>query len=298
MVVIPSTGTDMGTLGVFVGANSGTAGRMVQAVPERILAEYFGPWPAVDVDAAAGKVERAGAEYAGQYRSLRRSYTQLEKIFAAGALPITLTHDGYLQMRLGGPAMRFAAVGKDLFRQPDGDMTLAFLRDARGAISHVVTPIGTFERVGFFMSPQWLALTLGTVVFACIGILIAAALRRESVPAQSIAERRSAQVIASTAAAWIVFTVLIVAWVVLPFMNPAALDQFIYEYPQALLKLALAVGVVATGLSVLGIATLVPVWRERTWSIGRRLRHSVAVALFVGLVATLLQWNAIGFRYF
>jgi len=42
----------------------------------------------------------------------------------------------------------------------------------------------------------------------------------------------------------------------------------------------------------------VPVWRERTWSIGRRLRHSVAVALFIGFVATLLQWNAIGFRYF
>ena len=60
---------------------------------------------------------------------------------------------------------------------------------------------------------------------------------------------------------------------------------------------ALAVGVVATGLSVLSIATLVPVWRERTWPIGRRLRHTVAVGLFVALVATLLHWNVIGFRY-
>ncbi|HJY41861.1 MAG TPA: hypothetical protein VJ303_11510, partial [Steroidobacteraceae bacterium] len=64
------------------------------------------------------------------------------------------------------------------------------------------------------------------------------------------------------------------------------------------LKVTLAVGVVATGLSVLGLATLVPVWRERTWPIGRRLRHSAAVALFIALVATLLQWNAIGFRYY
>ena len=32
--------------------------------------------------------------------------------------------------------------------------------------------------------------------------------------------------------------------------------------------------------------------------IGRRLRHTAAVALFIGLVATLLQWNAIGFRYY
>ena len=295
MVVIPATGPDNGTLGVFVAANSGTAGRMVQAVPERILAEYFGQWPEAEVNVAQATPARVG-EYAGQYRSLRRSYTQLEKIFAIGTVPITATPDGSLMMRLGGPAMRFVAVGKDLFRQPDGDMTMAFLRDPRGAVSHVVTPVGTFERVGFFMSPQWLALTLGTGVAACIGILIAAALRRDPT-GQAIAERRSAQVITGTAAAWLVFMILIAAWL-LPFMAPGGQDQFIYNYPHALLKLSLAVGVVATGLSVLGIATLLPVWRERTWSIGRRLRHSVAVALFVGLVATLLQWNAIGFRYF
>ena len=116
-------------------------------------------------------------------------------------------------------------------------------------------------------------------------------------PAQSIGERRSAQVIVGTATAWLVFIGLALAWM-LPFMGPENQDQFIYGYPHPLLKVALAVGVVATGLSVLGLATLVPVWRERTWSIGRRLRHSVAVALFVALVATLLQWNAIGFRYF
>jgi CubicO group peptidase (beta-lactamase class C family) len=295
MVVIPSTGSDMGTLGVYVAANSGSAGRLVQALPEQILAKYFGPWPEAEVNAPVATA--AHGEYAGQYRSLRRSYTQLEKIFAAGTIPLTVTKDGYLTMRLGGPAMRFAAVGKDLFRQADGDMTIAFLRDGRGAISHAVTPFGTLERVGFFMSPQWLGLTLATVVIACLGILIAAALRRESVPPQTIAERRSAQVITCSAAAWIVFMVLMTAWV-LPFASPGGQDQFIYSYPHALLKVALAVGVVATGLSVLGIATLVPVWRERTWPIGRRLRHSVAVALYVGVVATLLQWNAIGFRYF
>jgi CubicO group peptidase (beta-lactamase class C family) len=296
MVVIPATDSAMGTLGVFVAANSAPAGRMVQAVPERILAKYFGPWPETEQTTPDGAAARA-SEYAGQYRPLRRSYTQLEKIFSVGTVPITVTRDGYLVINLGGLALRFVEVGKDLFRQPDGDMTIAFLRDERGAISHVVTPIGTFDRVGFFMSMQWLALTLVTVVFACIGILIAAALRREPVPPQTIAERRSAQVITSTATAWLVFIALTVAWV-LPFMSPGGQDQFIYSYPHSLLKVALAVGVVATGLSVLGIATLVPVWRERTWSIGRRLRHSVAVALFVGLVATLLQWNAIGFRYF
>jgi CubicO group peptidase (beta-lactamase class C family) len=296
MVTISAPDSPLGTFGVFVTANSGSATRMVQAVPERILAKYFPPQPEAEQSVPEGAAARA-TEYAGQYRPLRRSYTQLEKIFSVGAVPLTATKDGELVIRLGGPSLRLVEAGEDLFRQPDGDVTIVFLRDERGALSHVVTPVGTFERVGFFMSQQWLALTLTTTLLACIGILIAAALRRESAPPQSIAERRSAQVITATAAAWLAFIVLAAIWV-LPFMNPQAQDQFIYSYPQPLLKLALAVGVVATGLSVLGLVTLVPAWRERTWSIGRRLRHSVAVALFVVLVATLLQWNAIGFRYF
>jgi hypothetical protein len=301
MVVIPDTsdaaGTRPGTLGVFVVANSASGMRMVQAVPERILAEYFrqGARAAPDV-VREGAASRAH-EYAGQYRSERRSYTQFEKILSLAGVPVTATKDGDLIIKIGGPALRFVEVGDDLFRQVDGDATIAFVRDERGAITHAVTPIGAIERVGFFMSLQWFGLVLVVVLFTCVGVLIAAALRRESVPPQSTGERRSAQVITGTATAWLAFIVLLAAWV-LPFMAPAAQDQFVYGYPHPLLKVALAVGVVATGLSVLGIATLVPVWRERVWSIGRRLRHSAAVVLFIALVATLLQWNAIGFRYF
>lgn len=295
MVVTDDLG-DQGTLGVFVAANSAPAQRMVLAVPEQILAEYFRPWPRVEPTVAENAATRAH-EYAGQYRSTRRSYTQFEKIINLGAVPVTATQDGSLTIRIGGPELRLVEAGKDLFSQPDGDVTIAFLRDERGAISHVVTPIGEFERVGFFTSQQWLGLVLAATLFACIGILIAAALRREPVPPHSSGERRSAQVITGTATGWLLFIVLMIAWV-LPFATPQALDQFVYTYPQPMLKVTLAVGVVATGLSVLGIATLVPVWRERTWPIGRRLRHSAAVALFVALVATLLQWNAIGFRYY
>jgi cytochrome c oxidase assembly factor CtaG len=212
-------------------------------------------------------------------------------------VPVTATKDGSLTIQLGGPELRLVEVGEDLFRQPDGDVTIAFVRDERGAITYVMTPFGAFERVGFFMSQQWVALMLGTALLACIGILIAAALRREPVPPHSVGERRSAQVITGTAIAWLLFIVLVIAWV-LPFASPQAQDQFVYTFPQPLLKVALGVGVAATGLSVLGIATLVPVWRERTWPIGRRLRHCAAVALFIALVATLLQWNVIGFRYY
>jgi CubicO group peptidase (beta-lactamase class C family) len=283
MVVTNDLG-DRGNLGVFVAANSAPGVTLVQAVAEQILAKYFPPAPEAVLTVPEDGASRV-QEYAGQYRTARRSYTQFEKIINVGAVNVTATKDSHLVIKLGGPALRFVEIGKDLFRQPDGDATIAFVRDERGAISHLVTHIGTLERVGFFDSLQWLALLLVAVLLTCIGILVAAV------------RRRSADVLTGTAIAWLAFIVLILAWM-LPFAAPEAQDQFVYGYPHPLLKVALAIGVVATGLSVLGIATLVPVWRERAWPIGRRLRHTAAVALFVALVATLLQWNAIGFRYF
>jgi CubicO group peptidase (beta-lactamase class C family) len=295
--LVDQAGGEQGTLGVFIGANSATATNLVQTLPERILARYFPPAsqaaPAVP-DGDASRVQ----QYAGQYRTARRSYAQFEKIINVGAVDVTATPEGYLVMKLGGRPLRFVEIGEDLFRQSDGDTMVAFVRDERGRISRfVVNSVGTLERIGFFASVAWLSLMLGAALITCVGILIAALLRRQTVPPHSVGERRSAQVLTGAAAAWLIFIVMAVVWVV-PFATPAGEDLFVYGYPHPLLKVALAVGVVATGLSVLGIATLVPVWRERTWPIGRRLRHSVAVVLFVALVATLLQWNAIGFRYF
>jgi CubicO group peptidase (beta-lactamase class C family) len=296
LVVVPDLYSGRGNIGIFVAANSAPAQRMVFAVPEQILGHYFplGPTPPFT---RHEDMEARVQEYAGQYRSARRSYTQFEKIFSVAAVQVSATQDGNVTLSLGGPTMRLAPIGHDMFRQPYGDVTIAFVRNERGAITHLMTPLGAGERVGFFTSLQWLMSVLATVSLACCGILIAAALRREPVPPHSIGERRSAQVVTGTAVAWLLFMALMAAWV-LPFTTPETQDRFVYTYPQPMLKFALAVGVVATGLSVLGIATLVPVWRERTWPIGRRVRHTVAVALFVVLVATLLQWNAIGFRYY
>ncbi|MGH8186225.1 MAG: hypothetical protein ACREUC_06655, partial [Steroidobacteraceae bacterium] len=99
------------------------------------------------------------------------------------------------------------------------------------------------------------------------------------------------------AIAWLIFVVLCAAWVV-SLIGPDFQDQFIYTYPQRSLKIALAALLVAAGLSVLAVASLVPVWKDRTWGAWRCVRHSAAVVVLIALVLTLLHWNAVGFKYF
>jgi hypothetical protein len=271
---------DLGGQGTrrFVAANSASGAAMVQAVAGKYSWSTFRRRRSLGDGARRSGASRA--EYAGQYRPARRSYTQFEQVLNIGTINVTATRKGS-RRRDRRSAARVRGDRQSLFRQTNGDRSHSC--DERGAINHLVA---TSERSArrFFASPQWLALVVLATLLTCIGVLIAAV------------RRRSADALTAIAIAWLTFVVLVV-WV-LPFAAPQAQDQFVYGYPQPMLKLALAVGVVATGLSVLGIATLVPVWRERTWPIGRQLRHTAAVALFVVLVATLLQWNAIGFRYF
>src|SRR5262245_29226074 len=91
MVVTDDLG-DQGNLGVYVAANSAPAQRMVFAVAEQIFAKYFQPSPQPFSDGSYE--QRDVREYAGQYRSTRRSFTQFEKIVSVSAVPIGATPDG------------------------------------------------------------------------------------------------------------------------------------------------------------------------------------------------------------
>jgi hypothetical protein len=237
-------------------------------------------------------------DYAGQYRSARRSYTKFEKLLSLPAvLPVVATSDGFLTVSLGGESGRFVEIGPDLFRKVDGDITLAFARDASGRITHMISAGGAAERVGYFQSMGWFVLIVAAGILTSIGIVVAALRRRRSVATELPWSRRAAQLLNGAGVAWVVFVALCVAWAI-PLIGPDIQDKFVYGYPQRSLKLALAALLVAAGLSLLTIPSLAPVWREASWTRWRKVRHTVAVAVLVALVATLLEWNVVGLRYF
>jgi hypothetical protein len=285
-----------GSIGIFVTTNSAPGARLAQALPERILAEYFRP-PATPVRVTASDAAAHVAQYAGQYRSARRSYTKFEKLLSLPeTLPVVAMPDGALTVTFGGETARFVEIGTDLFRLADGDTTLAFARDANGHITHMIGAGGAFERVGFFGSMGWFVLILAAGILTSLGIVIAA-VRRRRVVDEAPWSRRGAQLLTGAGAAWLGFVALCLAWAI-PLMGPDVQDRFVYGYPQTSLKLALAALLVAAGLSVLAVLGVAPAWREASWTRWRKVRHTVAVVILVLLVVTLLQWNVVGLRYY
>src|SRR5262249_2847925 len=149
------------------------------------------------------------AQYAGQYRSARRSYTKFEKLISLPAtLPVVATPDGDLMVTFGDETARFVQIGTDLFRMANGDSTIAFARHANGPITHLVSLGGAFERVGFFGSMGWFALILSAGVLTSLGIVVAAFVRRRRVVEEAPWSRRGAKLLTAASAAWLVFVAL------------------------------------------------------------------------------------------
>jgi CubicO group peptidase (beta-lactamase class C family) len=292
----PAAGTAAsGSLGIFVTTNSGPGINLVLALPERILVEYF---PRTIAAPTAEPSPRWNPDdYVGRYRTTRRSYRRFEKVLSLPAVAtVRATVDGRLLVALGADSARFVPIGADLFRHETADQRIAFVRDDQGRVTQMVGESGSLERIGFLQSMQWLMLILAIGTLACIGVVIGAAIRRSS-PSQSNAARVSSQLMLVVAIAWLMFLVLAALWAA-PLIGPLGQDRFVYEYPQPMLKAALVVLLVVAGLSVVTLGTLVPVWREASWTLGRRLRHTLAALVLIALVASLWQWNVIGLRYY
>jgi len=71
-----------------------------------------------------------------------------------------------------------------------------------------------------------------------------------------------------------------------------------HHFPTASIVWSLVIALVGVALTVVSVVFLYPVWSNRSWSLGRRLRHTFIVLILVDLVLLLHSYNLIGFNYY
>jgi CubicO group peptidase (beta-lactamase class C family) len=299
MALIPevhlASGAERGSLGIFVTTNSLAGGVLAQELPEQLLGKYFG--------ASSNAIEpmdqpHALSDYVGQYRGMRRSYTKLEKLFGLmQTIRIDASDDGFLTVATGREPLRMVEIADDLFRQQNGDLLVAFERDANGKVTHTISVAGASERIGFFDTLSWMLAVSVAVLVASVAVLIGAWRRARRRTSQSRHERRSTRCLVFAAVTWLVFWALLVAWGA-SFVGPDGLDRFMVTYPQALLKVALAALLLAAFATLAAVIALIPMWLDASSTMGRRVRHSAAAAIFLIFTATAAHWNMLGFKFY
>jgi CubicO group peptidase (beta-lactamase class C family) len=236
-------------------------------------------------------LERA-SEYAGTYRMTRMSFTKNEKLFyTLGGMKVMPTEDNTLLISgmLGGALSQWIEIAPDTFRRVDRDTTIAFMRNAAGAVSHISIPIAFMAgaKLGWYDQIQFHGFLLVLALIAAIGAVVGAIRHRRD----PLAGPRRARWLAAITG--IVFIVAIIS-MVMCFLSLA--EDPIAGYPDWF-NSVLTVILLGAALSLAVTVSAIQVWRAGWFNRATRIRYSLIAIAFLGLVISLNYFNLVGYHF-
>ena len=299
LVTVPRLG-----LGVFVAANTSTAGDFVRSVPSAIVQRFYAR-PQPPTAGSPWLADHASA-FAGTYLTTARAFRGLEGFVDRfrGRAKVTVSRDGYLLAPgLGGPQRWVPDEGASTdqptvrFHQADGPGALVFqLRDGRARRWFAPSGEEAYERDGLLSRRGALAALSAATALAALAALVALVGlfvrdRRDfrQTPVQARAD--GAQISASVL--WLLAMGCFAAFY-LGAADPAALAV---DWPSAWLLIASACALVASLVTVLCLGLLPAAWRGGrrldSWTMGRKLRFTATTVVFALFGALLGVWGAL-----
>jgi CubicO group peptidase (beta-lactamase class C family) len=288
-------------LGVFAAWNSdgGTHLNVYKLGFQRAFFDHYYPAPEVGlIEPPADFAERVG-RFTGNYRYTSSAYTTPEKLIQF-MLPMTISDPGDGTLLFTNPwgEFRYVEVEPLYFRQVDGELTLVFLEDDRGRITHMfwsIYPAGTFEKLSWYETSGFnMALAL-TCVLIFMSVLVVVLIRfirnrrrsdeRELTPRGARVARWIVVGITSLHMLFLVGTVLWGMEAMMPLFGVSPIYTIVLVLP-----------VLAAVLTVGALIYTVLAWKDSYWGIGGRVYYTLVTVAAVGFVWFLNFWNLLGWR--
>jgi CubicO group peptidase (beta-lactamase class C family) len=291
MVVVPEL-----RLGVFVATNTEGGAQLSGGLTPRIVEHFYGPAREAPPRSSALDAAEARRTYAGQYLATRRRYGGLEGFIfrLQGRLNVAVATDGFLIIGGAfGPAARYVPTeSPDTFRSVSGRPSVVkFVRDD-GRATRVETQALAFERVGFFYRTNTLAFCAIAALLVSVGVVIGGFVRLASKPPATARQALAGRVQLATAVLWLGSVAALGLWAA----SASNVVNIIYDWPGPLILAASTAALVASLLTLAGVALLRPVWRASevgAWSRWRKARYTLALVSFAALAIVLAGWGAL-----
>jgi len=298
MTVVPAL-----RLGIFVSTNTEGGGALSDPLAGRVVEHFYAP--PREPPSAPGKLDVAAARraYAGEYRTTRRRYDGLEGfVMRLQTASVSVSPDGYLLVGLGATAQRFVSSDRpDEFRNANGPAgalgTLRFERDGERAARIALVPIA-FERVTALDSLNTLRVLAGLALLSSVGVAFGGFSRLAHKPAASAGQRLAGRV--QLGAAWL-WLASCAAFGVFGLRAAADVVNVVYGWPGVPMLVASSAALAASALTLASALFLPAVWRGALdgprptsgWSTWRKLRYTLALAIFAAFAVVLGAWGAL-----
>ena len=297
MVTAPELG-----LGIFVAANTQTAGPFTSQLPGMIVKRFYAP-PGPVAPAASEWLKSHASAFAGTYLTTRRAYHGLESFahLLASEVDLKVTGDGTLLLPTTSgpsawtpdPAASLDARSVD-FHQVDGPNTLVFeMKDGRATRWFSPSGSAAFERSGILSHPSVmaaLALATGAASLAAIAGLF---LRDRREFRQTSIQGRAAAAQISGSILWLGGLACFLVWK----MRSADAASLMYGWPGPWVFIASSCAFVAAVLTVLCLILLPVVWRGGrrldSWTVGRKARFTLTTLIFTTFAVLVGLWGGL-----
>ncbi|MBS0432498.1 MAG: beta-lactamase family protein [Proteobacteria bacterium] len=291
MVVLPQAG-----IGVFVSTNTDTGSALADALPRLIFEQFVQGARAPYAPAPSTDFRKIADTYSGTWLSGRRNYSTLEKGLSLDILKTSITSDGHLVASANGQSRQFVDVGRDVFRSIDDSDRIQFLRDRRGRITGLASAYGhvVYDRANALDNPFTLLAALALLALICACALIGAWGRRgrpaRGGQARGREGRAPARSFLLAVFGWILF--FLVVAVALLTIDAGGVD-ILFHYPPPMLRVTIAVAYLAALLTLVALYFLPRAWRQRSWTLWRKLRHTGVLILMLAVVLLLVEWKVL-----
>lgn len=196
----------------------------------------------------------------------------------------------------GGKSGRFVELSPDVFREVANSDRIQFLRDAHGRVTGLAIADGSavFEKAGLLDDPRPALAALALLFPVCLCTLVGAWGRRRCRSQGAAAQHHDVCVpggaLLAAACGWLLFLLLAIAAIVL---MSAAGYKLLFHFPPPSLRAVVAMGYIASLLTLIALWFLPLVWRMQAWSFWRKVRHHLILALMGWVIVMLIEWKAL-----
>ncbi len=295
LALIPDKG-----LGWFVSYNSPNGASREQLFEAFLDRYYPPPAPGPEPKPIPGTKERL-RRVNGTYGATRVNQSTYEKV-AALAMTIRLrpTKEGHLLATspVAGVARQYVEVEPWVFRQIEGPDKLVFKPSADGRIRYAFSdgiPIMGLVKLRWYQTPILHFLLLGF----CVVLFLTAALGWPLAALSRVICRRKREGLpAPKAARWLAggMSALFLVFLVCLAASVSNQLEVMMGVPK-ILKVALALPIVAAVLGIAALVFLAIIWLKRYWTRCQRVHYTLIFVAALAFIWFLNYWNLLGWRY-
>ncbi|MEC0090721.1 serine hydrolase [Paenibacillus macquariensis] len=280
-------------LGIFVSYSGGDGGVAARGLMQAFFDRYY-PRKEDNQPPTSAMLENSVQKYAGSYQFTRRNHSDIDKFFNFLTKISVTVSENRLSIGSGTEQQVYAPIGTDLFQEVGGTNKMGFRTDAEGKVTYlfldVFNPLPLEPTPLIDQTKFWLPL-LGISVIMFISVLVGFAYRRREMREMPKGQKWALRFSATTSA-WGLVTLVATFLVVLNMDLIVRLSRITQS-----LQIYLFMPIILVGLTVALLVLSVLAWKNKYWTVLKRVHYTLVALSAVSLSVFFYHWNLLGWHF-